>query len=146
MVDRISKERRSANMSRIRSKNTGPEMRVRRAAHRLGYRFRLHARNLPGRPDLVFLARRKVIFVHGCFWHRHEGCADCSEPHSRPEYWQPKFAATKVRDRRALSMLQESGWQTLVLWDCETADEMQLRATLLKFLGPVRKSECESPS
>jgi DNA mismatch endonuclease (patch repair protein) len=122
-------------MARIRSKDTGPEMRVRRLAHRLGYRFRLHSRYLPGRPDLVFAGRRKVIFVHGCFWHQHEGCPDCSRPGTRSDYWFPKLEATKARDSEALRKLQDAGWNTLVIWECETQDEKQLIAMLVEFLG-----------
>ncbi len=135
MADRISPERRSANMARIRSKNTGPEMRVRKLAYRLGYRFRLHFKNLPGKPDLVFVGRRKVIFVHGCFWHQHAGCVDCSRPNSRRDYWLPKLEATKKRDSDSLLKLQNAGWQSLVIWDCETQDEQRLATMIMEFLG-----------
>lgn len=134
MADRISPERRSANMAKIRSKDTGPEMTVRRSAHALGYRYRLHAKDLPGKPDLVFRSRRSVIFVHGCFWHRHEGCRDCSEPRSRQEYWTPKFAATVARDSRAVEALTAAGWRVLTIWECETTDAARLRERLAAFL------------
>ncbi|MBZ9678694.1 DNA mismatch endonuclease Vsr [Mesorhizobium sp. ES1-1] len=139
MIDRISKERRSANMARIRSKNTEPEMRVRQVAHRFGYRFRLHRKDLPGKPDLVFPARRKVIFVHGCFWHRHDGCIDCSVPKSRQDYWEPKFERTKARDKESLQLLNEAGWSAMIIWDCETKTEAELLAAISDFLGPPNK-------
>jgi DNA mismatch endonuclease (patch repair protein) len=135
MPDRISPARRSANMSRIRSRDTQPEMIVRRLLHRLGYRFRLHARELPGKPDIVFRPSRKAIQVHGCFWHRHDGCQDCSVPKSRQEYWQPKFAATVARDEKTLTELRALGWDVLVVWDCETSDLGNLQMRLIKFLG-----------
>jgi DNA mismatch endonuclease (patch repair protein) len=135
MPDKISPARRSANMSRIRSKNTRPEMVVRRLLHRLGYRFRLHARELPGKPDVVFRRRRKAIQVHGCFWHRHAGCRDCSVPRSRQEYWLPKFAATVARDERTLTELRAIGWDVLIVWDCETGDLADLEKRLVGFLG-----------
>jgi DNA mismatch endonuclease (patch repair protein) len=134
MADKISPERRSANMARIRSKDTTPELAVRRLAHRLGYRFRLHARHLPGQPDLVFARRRKVIFVHGCFWHRHEGCQDCSDPKTRRDYWVPKFERTIDRDRRSVNLLKDAGWQSLVIWECETVDLPALARRLTAFL------------
>lgn len=136
MADRISPERRSANMAKIRSKDTGPEMIVRRAAHALGYRYRLHRKDLPGKPDLVFPAARSVIFVHGCFWHRHAGCKDCSEPRSRQEYWVPKFEATVARDGRAVESLLAAGWHVLTIWECETTDAVRLCERLTAFLGP----------
>jgi DNA mismatch endonuclease, patch repair protein len=139
MLDRISPERRSANMSRIRSKDTGPEMIVRRVLHRLGYRFRLHARELPGKPDIVFRRRRKAIQVYGCFWHRHAGCQDCSVPRSRQEYWLPKFAATVVRDERTIAELRTLGWEILVVWDCETRDLADIEMRLVGFLGAPAK-------
>lgn len=140
MVDKISPEKRSANMARIRSTDTRPELKVRRTAHALGYRFRLHRKDLPGRPDLVFPGRRSIIFVHGCFWHRHEGCVDCSNPGSRREYWIPKFEATKARDRRAVAELQADGWKVLIVWECETGDPQHLGKTLKGFLGsPSRR-------
>src|SRR5687768_6389860 len=97
-MDRITPERRSANMARIRSKDTKPELTVRRLLHRMGYRYRIHARELPGRPDVVFRKIKAAILVHGCFWHRHENCIDCSVPKSRQEYWLPKFQRTTERD------------------------------------------------
>lgn len=135
MPDRISPARRSANMSRIRSKDTRPEMIVRRMLHRLGYRFRLHARDLPGKPDIVFRRRAKAIQVYGCFWHRHTGCQDCSVPGSRQEYWVPKFAATVARDGKNLAEMRALGWDVLILWECETRDPLDLETRLGIFLG-----------
>src|SRR5208283_2172112 len=121
-------------MRRIRSANTKPELTVRSLAHRLGYRFRLHRRDLPGRPDLVFPSKRKVIFVHGCFWHQHRGCIDGRTPKSNTPYWLPKLANNKERDRKNRSRLARLGWECLVIWDCQTEDgkklEQQLRALL----------------
>lgn len=108
---------------------------VRRAAHRLGYRFRLHRRSLPGRPDLVFPSRRAVIFVHGCFWHRHEGCRKTSMPKTRIEFWQAKFARNVERDAQAQERLAAAGWRVLVIWECETAKPDQIDAILVGFLG-----------
>lgn len=138
MADRLSPERRSANMARIRSKNTKPELAVRRAAHALGFRFRLHREDLPGKPDLVFPGRRAIIFVHGCFWHRHAGCQDCSAPKSRREYWEPKFAATVARDAGSRTALESTGWRVLTIWDCETVDAVALKRRLWDFLGSTQ--------
>lgn len=137
MADTVDPKRRSEIMGRIRSKNTAPEMAVRRAAHSLGYRFRIHRRDLPGRPDLVLPGRSAAIFVHGCFWHRHQGCQDCSEPKTRREYWEPKFAGNVARDAAAQAQLKEAGWRVLVIWDCETRNRGMLESKLIAFLGPA---------
>lgn len=134
LLDRISPERRSRNMSRIRSRDTDPELKVRRLLHGLGYRFRLHNRKLPGTPDIVLAGRRAVIFVHGCFWHRHGGCARASEPRSRIDFWSQKFEATMLRDSRALEALERDGWRTLVVWECEIGDGETLSGRLVEFL------------
>src|SRR5581483_6584003 len=110
-------------MRRIRSKDTAPEMIVRRLVHSLGYRFRLHRKDLPGRPDLVFPARRKAIFVHGCFWHQHIACIDGRTPKSRSEYWAAKLQANRIRDEKSLVALGHLGWRSLVLWECEVQNE-----------------------
>lgn len=123
-------------MSRIRGKDTRPEMRVRCLLHRHGYRFRLHVRDLPGRPDIVFRRRRKVVFVHGCFWHRHEGCSRAAIPRTRVDYWTRKFEATRARDAATLSALEAMGWKSLVVWECEMKDEGALLIRLHHFLGP----------
>jgi len=119
VVDSISRALRSEIMSRVMSKNTRPEMLVRRMLHKAGYRYRLHRGDLPGKPDLVFVARKKVIFVHGCFWHMHEGCAQARVPKSRVEFWTAKLRSNRERDARNLVELSRLGWQTLVVWECE---------------------------
>lgn len=122
-------------MSRVRSKNTGPELIVRRMAFKLGYRYRLHGASLPGRPDMVFAARRKVIFVHGCFWHRHARCPRASLPKSRTEFWEEKFQDNVRRDRQARRELSRLGWKVLVVWECETTELDRLAKRLREFLG-----------
>jgi len=122
-------------MSAIRSRGMKPELRVRRAAHTAGYRFRLHRDSLPGRPDLVFVNRKKVIFVHGCFWHRHDNCADGRLPKSNASYWEPKLARNVERDAEHLAKLKATGWKVLVIWECQTADQHQLSKRLRRFLG-----------
>lgn len=125
---------RSANMRAIRSKDMKPELAVRRLAHRLGYRFRLHRSDLPGKPDLVFGPRRKVIFVHGCFWHCHN-CKAAHVPKSNRDYWGPKLERNRLRDQKNLAALAVAGWQSLIVWECETWDENGLAERLKKFLG-----------
>lgn len=117
-------------MSRVRGKNTAPEMRVRKVAHRIGLRFRLHRKDLPGRPDLVFPRYRLAVFVHGCFWHRHPGCSRASMPSTRPNFWQTKFDANVARDHRQVEALEAAGWSVLVLWECELKDEACVEARL----------------
>src|SRR5437660_616930 len=119
MADRVSREQRSRNMSQIRSKNSKPEMAVRRLAHALGYRYRLHRKDLPGSPDLVFPSRRKVIFVHGCYWHGH-GCAvGGTGAKTNRAYWGPKIRRNRERDARSLAALEADGWRCLTVWECE---------------------------
>jgi len=125
-------------MARIRAKNTKPELAVRRLVHAMGYRFRLHARNLPGSPDIVFPARRKVLFVHGCFWHSHEGCPRAFVPKSSAKFWRRKLTNNKTRDARNLEALHAEGWDARVVWECELADP-KLAAGLKRFLGRHRK-------
>lgn len=120
--DRLTKERRSWNMSRIRGKNTTPEMRVRSLLHRLGYRFRLHVKTLPGKPDIVLPKYKTVIFVHGCFWHRHKGCKNCTTPTNRREWWLAKLEGNVARDKLHQAVLKRSGWKTVVIWECQTID------------------------
>jgi DNA mismatch endonuclease (patch repair protein) len=138
MADTLSPAERSARMALIRSKNTKPEFAVRQAAHRLGYRFRLHRADLPGKPDLAFPSRRKVIFVHGCFWHQHDapGCKDARPPRSNEAYWRPKLARNVARDAEHIAALKASGWGVLVIWDCETKQPARLADRLRGFLGP----------
>jgi DNA mismatch endonuclease, patch repair protein len=127
-------EARRRNMSAISGRDTQPEIAVRRLAHRLGYRFRLHERNLPGRPDLVFPSRRKIIEVRGCFWHRHPGCGLAATPKTRLGFWQAKFDATVKRDARNIATLSAKGWQVMVIWECEVNDAL-LPNRLTAFLG-----------
>lgn len=134
-MDGMDAAARSALMGRIRGVDTGPEMVVRRAAHRLGYRFRLHRRSLPGRPDLVFPSRRAAIFVHGCFWHRHEGCRKATMPKTRVEFWRAKFARNIERDAEVQQSLRAGGWRVLVIWECEIGRNGDLDRTLREFLG-----------
>lgn len=128
-------EQRSRNMARIRGKDTRPEMFVRQLLHRMGYRFRLHRRDLPGKPDLVFPGRRKAIFVHGCFWHMHDCRWGRVEPATNAEFWGGKRNGTVERDRRALAALDAAGWQALVVWECSMRQPEQLRNELAAFLG-----------
>lgn len=133
-MDTISQKRRSENMRRIRSKDTVPELVVRRVVYRMGFRYRLHARFLPGRPDLVFRSRKKAIFVHGCFWHQHSQCIEGRVPGSRSDYWGPKLERNKTRDLEHLRVLKQMGWKTLVLWECEMRDISQVMRKLHSFL------------
>ena len=137
-VDTLTRQERSERMARVRGKDTRPEMALRRALHRLGYRYRLHSRTLPGRPDLVFPGRRKVIFVHGCFWHRHCGCKLARLPKSRPEFWVPKLEGNALRDARNLRAVTEMGWDAFVLWECEVARIGNHLDRITTFLGPIR--------
>nr|WP_253341030.1 DNA mismatch endonuclease Vsr [Sphingobium sp. OAS761] len=123
-------------MRLVRGKDTGPERTVRRLVHRLGFRYRLHDRSLPGSPDLVFRSRRKVIFVHGCFWHRHPdpACKLARLPKSRLDFWLPKLTANRERDDRVLEALREQGWQSLVVWECESRHIEQLVNKVRAFL------------
>jgi DNA mismatch endonuclease, patch repair protein len=121
-------------MAQVRAKDTGPERIVRSLTHRLGYRFALHRRDLPGSPDLVFPCRKKVIFVHGCFWHQHARCARSAPPSSRRDYWLPKLEKNRLRDRRNVRDLRRLGWNVLTLWECQLKDPDRLRTALEVFL------------
>lgn len=121
-MDRLSPDDRSRLMGRIRGKDTKPEVAVRRLLFSLGYRYRLHRKGLPGRPDIVFPGRRKVIFVHGCFWHGHPGCLYAAKPATRAEFWRNKIDAARKRDASALKSLAQQGWKTLVVWECQLRD------------------------
>lgn len=134
-MDTVSPARRSEIMGRIRGKNTSPELRVRRAAHALGYRFRLHAKHLPGSPDLVFPRRRIALFVHGCFWHRHENCRYSYVPKSNIEFWARKFHNNVSRDQRVRGELECMGWKVHVIWECQTVDPDDLGRRLKDYLG-----------
>lgn len=123
-------------MQSVRQKDTGPELTVRRALHALGYRFQLHRKDLPGRPDIVFRSRKKAIFVHGCFWHGHD-CPKGRPPVSRREYWIPKIEENKARDERTVNMLQQMGWECLCVWQCEMKEIEQTVDKIVDFLGPA---------
>jgi len=124
MTDIWSKEKRSEVMSLIRSKHTRPELIVRSMLHRMGFRFRLHCRGLPGEPDIVLPKHKSAIFVHGCFWHFHKNCRDGKIPQSNQEYWRPKLEGNARKDEQALSALRADGWNTLVIWECELRENL----------------------
>jgi len=126
---------RSAVMRAVKSKDTKPEMSVRALTHRLGFRFRLHRKNLPGCPDLVFVTRRKAIFVNGCFWHGHDCKRGARPPKTNAPYWRAKIATNRIRDARARTELAAAGWEAMTVWECETRDQNALRTRLLGFLG-----------
>jgi DNA mismatch endonuclease (patch repair protein) len=130
LADLVDRQRRSEIMSRIGPRDTAPELAVRRAAHRMGFRFRLHRKELPGRPDIVFAGHRLAVFVHGCFWHRHTGCANAAMPKTRREFWQQKFRGNVERDGRVCEQLAGLGWRTLIIWECEAEDPARLDTIL----------------
>ena len=134
MADVFSKNKRSEVMSRIRSKDTSPELLVRRLVHGMGYRYRLHVAGLPGKPDLVFSRFKKIIEVRGCFWHQHNGCADSHMPKSRMDYWGPKLARNVQRDKQNEEELRSMGWEILTLWECEITDAKSTAKRLKMFL------------
>jgi DNA mismatch endonuclease (patch repair protein) len=144
-MDCMTPQQRSRNMARIRSRNTGPEMAVRRLLHRMGYRYRLHGRYLPGKPDLVFRRRGCILFVHGCYWHRHAGCRFAFFPKSRVDFWTAKFAANVERDKRVIQQLQQAGWRVLVVWSCEISKADALSAKLRTFLDQVQSGPEATP-
>ena len=133
-MDTRTPEQRRRIMQAVKTKDTKPELVVRRVLHRLGYRFRLHRRDLPGRPDIVLPRHRKIIFVHGCFWHWH-GCAKGQPPRSRPEYWLPKLERNVKRDVTNIEQLESLGWRVLVVWQCETKELDRLTLRLQDFVG-----------
>ena len=137
MVDRLSPAHRSWLMSRVRSKNTGPELAVRRALHAQGYRFRVHNEALPGKPDMVFSRRRKVIFVHGCFWHGHACRGGGPAAKTNEEYWHEKIARNRARDRRTAAALRREGWGVAVIWECQIKRGNWI-SRVNRFLGPPR--------
>jgi len=136
MVDNRSAESRSALMSRIGTKNTAPELLVRKLLHRLGYRFRLHRNDLPGSPDIVFPSQRKVVFVNGCFWHAH-GCKIGQPPKSRLEFWMPKLEKNRKKDMKDRRALRGLGWSVLTVWQCQTKTQNSLERKLVDFLGSI---------
>lgn len=134
MADRLSKSARSENMRKIKDRDTAPELLVRRLVHGMGYRYRLHQKDLPGKPDLVFRSRRKVIFVHGCFWHQHKNCRDGRIPRSNINYWSPKLNRNVQRDAVVKLALEEMGWDAMVVWQCQTKDLNVARENIKAFL------------
>lgn len=134
-MDVVSEARRSAMMGRIRGRDTGLEMTVRKAVHSLGYRYRLHRRDLPGTPDLTFPRLHAVLFVHGCFWHRHRGCKLAYEPKSNGDFWRRKFVGNLARDERATVNLMSGGWEVLTVWECEVREAADLSALLERRLA-----------
>lgn len=134
-MDTLSPSDRSLRMAKVKSKGTKPEMVVRRLLFSMGFRYRLHDRSLPGRPDIIFKGKKKVIFVHGCFWHRHDGCPLARLPKSRLDFWIPKLEGNRERDIRTLLQLRSLGWDVLVIWECELKDLNLLEKMLKGFLG-----------
>ncbi len=134
IMDIVDAQTRSRMMSGIKGRDTVPEVVVRRVAHRMGFRFRLYRKDLPGRPDLVFPRYRAVVFVHGCFWHRHQGCRYAYTPRTRVRFWMGKFSDNVARDRRTEQALVTLGWRILVIWECETRNEAVVRERLREYL------------
>jgi DNA mismatch endonuclease, patch repair protein len=135
MTDTVSRRRRREIMSAVKGKNTAPEMAVRRLVHGMGYRYGLHRRDLPGSPDLVFRSRRKVVFVHGCFWHAHRCPAGDRIPKTRSEFWAAKIESNRRRDIRNKRELSRLGWSYMVIWECELKANVRLARRLARFLG-----------
>lgn len=142
-MDTFSKKKRSEVMGSVRGKDTKPELLVRSLLHRSGFRFRLHQADLPGKPDIVLPKYRTVIFVHGCFWHRHEGCNHASTPATRQEYWLPKFRRTLERDKWNQELLHYAGRNVIVLWECELKDMQQLKVQLDQRLSNLNSNRNE---
>lgn len=138
-ADRLTTERRSWNMGRIRSKDTIPERVVRSLLHQCGLRFSLRRKELPGKPDIVLPARNTVVFVHGCFWHRHEGCSNATVPSTRRDFWGKKFQGTIRRDKVVSSKLKELGWRVVTVWECELRDLVKVRNRLLRELKSTER-------
>jgi DNA mismatch endonuclease (patch repair protein) len=142
-MDIVDVARRSLMMSRVKSRDTAPEMAVRGAAHRIGLRFRLHRRDLPGRPDLIFPRYRLAVFVHGCYWHRHPNCKKASSPSTNVAFWEAKLKDNVARDKAALNELVRLGWQTLVIWECETKEPQKLNIRLSTYFDRLRAHSLE---
>lgn len=145
MTDNISPAQRSRNMRRIRGKDTVPEILVRRLVHGMGIRYRLHRKDLPGTPDLVFTSRRKVIFVHGCFWHQHN-CSRGKRPSSNVKFWDAKLEGNLQRDKADVSSLKEKGWRVLIVWECEIKEPAKLSRRIESFLKDDRHSHEKNSS
>ena len=140
MTDSLSQWGRSRQMAKVRSRDTVPERQVRSLLHSLGYRFTVKSEGIPGHPDIVFRGRRKVIFVHGCFWHRHPGCSNTRTPKTRVEFWVEKFDRNVLRDAEVAELLRASGWEAIVIWECETNRKDLIVSRLTSFLGEPRES------
>jgi len=142
-MDSVTPARRSEIMGHVRSRDTKPEMTVRQIVHAMGYRYRLHAKDLPGKPDLVFRSRGKIVFIHGCFWHRHADCALARLPKSRQNFWLPKLDANRQRDLKNESALRDAGWDVLTIWECELGDIDQLKTydTWLGLTDPASSTD-----
>ena len=133
-MDRLTPEHRSWNMSRIRGRDTLPEKRVRSLLHRLGFRFSLRRKDLPGKPDIVLVARLAVVCVHGCFWHQHEGCRNATMPTTRRTFWEAKLKGNSARDRRVSEQLETTGWRVITVWECELVNEELVAKRLARLL------------
>lgn len=134
MMDKLSKRQRSELMARVRNKNTKPEVLVRKLVHGLGYRYRLHKKELPGKPDLAFIGKRKVVFVHGCFWHGHNCKSGKNIPSTNQDYWINKLKNNKLRDTKNQRELKKAGWDYLIIWECELKDMKKVRIKIISFL------------
>lgn len=143
-MDTLTPAQRSERMARVRGRDTKPELVVRRLLHALGYRYRLHDKRLPGHPDITFFKRKKVIFVHGCFWHRHEGCVLARLPKSRLDFWLPKLESNKLRDTAKTAVLEANGWKVLVVWECQLRHREDLAMRLRDFLKDCGERDDES--
>ena len=137
LTDTLTPSERSKRMSLVRGKDTKPELTVRRLVHSSGFYYRLHGKGLPGKPDLVFAGRHKVIFVHGCFWHRHpkRSCPLARLPKSRLDFWQPKLERNRMRDKQKQAKLRRLGWRVLVVWECELSDPNKIKSKVIEFLN-----------
>lgn len=136
-VDLLTREHRSWNMSQIRGRNTSPELTVRRVLHSMGYRFRLHYKRLPGCPDIVMPKFKVAIFVHGCFWHRHKNCSNCTTPTANREFWMEKFRGNVDRDKKNQRTLKKAGWRVLVVWECQATDIEKVKHRLARFIDSI---------
>ncbi len=143
-MDVLTAEQRSRNMAAIKSRDTRPEMAVRRLLHGLGFRYSLHRKDLPGRPDLAFPSRKKVVFVHGCYWHMHDCRYGRVAPATRAEFWRAKRQANVQRDRRSAESLEQQGWTVIVVWECEVRDVDKLRTRLVDLLTPTVSGPLEA--
>jgi DNA mismatch endonuclease (patch repair protein) len=143
MPDIMTPQERSERMGRVKNKNSRPEILVRSLVHRMGFRFRLHGKKLPGKPDIVLVRHKKVIFIHGCYWHQHGVCRPLAIPENNSDFWRRKFADNVDRDKRNIEELAELGWRVLVVWECETKDLPTLKDKLQTFLKPGQRQWVE---